>query len=175
MDGTGAEMTVSVERLRELLTYNPETGVFVWRVKKQGAAGIGLAAGCVKECTPGHPYRYIHIDGRLYRAHRLAWFYTHESWPIHVIDHIDGDGTNNRISNLREATPSENGANRGMQANNTSGFKGVSFDICSRRWRALITVNGRARFLGHFDDPASAHAAYAKAAEQHHGKFARAT
>jgi hypothetical protein len=94
--------------------------------------------------------------------------------PGFFIDHIDGDGLNNRRSNLRYASRVENGQNAKLRSDNTSGFKGVSWDKKARKWRAHIQVNGRLRSLGTFDAPDIAHAAYVKAARESFGDFARA-
>jgi hypothetical protein len=88
-------------------------------------------------------------------------------------DHIDGDGLNNRRSNLRIATTSENQRNRGLSANNTSGFKGVSWQKRTKKWRAEIRSNGVYWWLGDFDTPEAAHAAYVAASERLHGEFGR--
>ena len=91
-----------------------------------------------------------------------------------MIDHSDGDGTNNRRSNMRIATHAENMRNRRMSTNNTSGFKGVHWDKKSRKWCAQIRNNSVGRYLGLFDTPEAAHAAYVAASELLHGEFARA-
>ena len=91
-----------------------------------------------------------------------------------MIDHIDGDGTNNRRSNMRIATHAENMRNRRMSTNNTSGFKGVHWEKKSQKWRAQIRINSVRRYLGLFDTPEAAHAAYVAASEKLHGEFARA-
>ena len=116
-------------------------------------------------------YREIGIKNIRYLAHRLAWLYVHGEWPQHQIDHIDGDKLNNLIANLRLATNSQNGANRGAPADNTSGYKGVS--RAKQRWRAVISVKGRYRHLGTFGTAEEAYAAYCKAARELHGEFAR--
>jgi hypothetical protein len=90
-----------------------------------------------------------------------------------VIDHIDGDGLNNRRANLRLCTTSQNGANRGKQSNNTSGFKGVSWHKASNRWRATINVNGKHKHIGNFETPEAAYKAYCEAAAYYFGEFAK--
>ena len=107
-------------------------------------------------------------DGKLYLAHRLAWLYVHGSFPEHHIDHINRDRADNRISNIREATPAENRQNASLQRNSTSGFSGVSWTKRERRWRARIVVNSREIGLGYFVDKQSAADAYAEAKKQFH-------
>ncbi len=113
------------------------------------------------------------VAGKMYKAHRLAWFYMTGEWPPDQIDHIDGDRDNNRLVNLRKATNAQNGANARLSKNNSSGFKGVSFDTSVGRWRASIRRNRQLHYLGFFNTPEEAHAAYASAAVQLFGEFAR--
>jgi hypothetical protein len=160
------------ERLKELLSYDPATGEFRC-IEARGNLKSGSVAGCVWANRAGHQYRHIKINRRAYGAHRLAWLYVHGRWPPAHIDHVDGNGLNNSIANLREATHAENQHNRGAKANNTSGFKGVCWAKRSGKWVATITVGRRQRHLGFFDDPAEAHAAYCAAAGEMHGEFAR--
>jgi hypothetical protein len=164
---------LTAEKLREILAYDQETGDFVRLVDRSTNARAGSIAGCVSAGGTGKLHWQISIDGRLYYAHRLAWLYMTGQWPSKTIDHIDANGLNNRWSNLREATKSENQHNRGKQRNNTSGFKGVSWHKRDRKWQAEIWLNGRKKSLGGFDDAAAAHAAYCDAAQKFHGGFAR--
>ncbi len=89
------------------------------------------------------------------------------------IDHVDGDGLNNRRNNLRLATKSENGRNRGANVTNTSGFKGVSWHKAAGRWLAQITVKRKNKYLGLYNTPEEAHAAYCDASKKYHGEFGR--
>jgi hypothetical protein len=161
-------MILSPERLRKLLDYDPETGIFRWKI----SAG-SVSAGQVAGSGNGKGYLQIVIDYRKYRVHRLAWMHVYGVLPAEHIDHIDGNRANNRIANLREATNAENLHNRGKNANNKSGFKGVSWENRARRWRAVIVARGRQIYLGHYDNPEAAHAAYCEAAKKYHGEFAR--
>jgi hypothetical protein len=160
------------ERLWELLNYDPDTGVFTWRAKTSNSSRVrvGSVAGCVNALG----YRVIHIGGRLQYAHRLAWLYMTGEWPSGEMDHINCARGDNRILNLRLATRSQNICNTRRHARNASGLKGVHWQPRSRRWRAQITVGGRQRHLGYFDNPIDAHEAYVAAAEKHFGQFARA-
>lgn len=92
-------------------------------------------------------------------------------WPL--VDHVNGDGLDNRRANLRPATKVENSRNRRLQSNNRSGFRGVSWITAKRRWRASICVQGRRIYLGHYTTPEAAAAAYDAAAREHFGEFAR--
>jgi HNH endonuclease/AP2 domain len=158
-------------RLRELLRYNPKTGQFRWRKRSAGGVRHDLSAGYV---ALHQDRRRIGIDGRVYSAHQLAWFYKTGRWGRPTIDHRDGDATNNRWNNLRRATRSQQSANRRRPRHNTSGYKGVTLHRGPGKWRATIRINGKFKHLGTFTSPQEAHAAYVKAARKDHGEFARA-
>jgi hypothetical protein len=113
-------------------------------------------------------YVVIWVEGARYRAHRLAFLYQTGEWPKNLVDHIDGDPSNNRWANLREATSKENGQNKAVGVNNRSGYLGVGWHKTNRKWQASIKVSGRLKHLGYFDDPALAAAAYAKAKVNFH-------
>jgi len=104
-------------------------------------------------------------------AHRLAWLYVTGSFPKHQIDHINMVKSDNSFLNLREATRSENGANRKKYSNNTSGYKGVSRNTPNGRWKARIRKNGAGIHLGLFDTAKEAHIAYCSAAKNIHGEY----
>ena len=158
-------MTLTLERLKELLYYDPETGIFTWLVNK-GSALCGEPAG--RKTTY---YVQIKVDRKPYMAHRLAWFYMTGNWPENQIDHIDRQKSNNKFSNLREATGSQNRANCGALSNNKLGVKGVFID--QGRYRASIQLNRKRIFLGPFDTIEKATTAYENAALEIHGEFAR--
>ena len=159
---------LTADRLRELLDYDPATGVFTWRVTRCGRALAGNRAGSVD----GQGYRWIGLDDRDYLEHRLAWLYTYGTLPSLEIDHIDRVRSNNAIGNLRHATHGQNQANSGPQRNNISGIKGI-YLTKSGRWMAQIKAAGTRRHLGTFDTAEEASAAYARAAELNFGEFAR--
>ena len=162
---------VTLERLRELLRYDPWTGRFFWLVARSNIQA-GMEAGTVLKdhnCT----YMRLCIDGHRYSAHHLVWLYANGEWPSSHIDHIDVNGLNNRIDNLRLATTAENTRNSRLSRRNTSGFKGVTYDRWRCRWKSAIKVIGKSRHLGYFDTPEAAHAAYRAAAKNHFGEFAR--
>lgn len=135
---------MDLARLTDLLTYEPGTGSFTWKVSV-GNGIAGCVAGSVRQHSACSHYKTIDIgiDGKLYRAHRLAWLYVHGRLPDVEIDHIDGDGTNNRISNLRLATHKQNGENVKLRKDNRSGRRGVSFHPASGLWRARVSHHGR--------------------------------
>jgi len=152
-------------RCDELLNYDPETGIFTRKVAR-GKARAGSVAGYV------HPSGYLHIciDGKYYRAHRLAFLVSHGYLP-EFIDHINGDPSDNRIANLRPATKTQNNQNRCRNANNTSGFKGVHFHKAAGKWNVQISENGRLKYLGLFELLFDAVQTYNAKAMRIHGEF----
>ena len=160
--------TLTAEQLRGLLNYDRETGEFTRRVERGGEPVCAVAGYFDKD-----GYREIRVNGKAYKAHRLAWLYVHGEWPERNLDHIDVDPSNNRISNLRLATQSQNNANRGVQSNNTSGYKGVSWHPSAGKWCAHIQHNGKKKYLGLFTYPEGAYEAYKRAANDLFGEFAR--
>jgi hypothetical protein len=159
---------LTAKRLRELLRYDPETGDWTWlkmlavnQTKPGGKAGTSDSGGYVQ----------IRIDGPKYSAARLAWLYMHGCWPKAEIDHKDGNRLNNRWSNLREASHSQNQWNTGRRRN--SEFKGVSWHKRSRKWIARIMIHGRHIHLGCFHSQEIAHEAYKAKALELFGEFAR--
>lgn len=154
------------ERLVKLLDYNPVTGEFVWKVSTTNRIRAGDAAGSGQ---PGD-HIYIKIDGRCYPAHVLAWLYVHKVWPKDEIDHEDRCRFHNCISNLREATRKQNGANLPLQKRNRSGFKGVS--PRGSKFTAQVNFHGRKIYLGTFSDPRAAAEAYDAAALSFDPNFA---
>lgn len=138
-------MTLTHERLRQLLLYDPLTGIFTWRKEKvKGKHTGGSNAGH----ADARGYCKISLDGQKYYAHRLAWFYHYARWPTKNIDHIDRCRNNNRISNLRDVGQSKNALNGPLRRNNASGFTGVSYDERRKTWVAYITVAGKKKHLG---------------------------
>lgn len=157
---------VTLERLRSVLDYDPETGILRWGsgVNKFVKWKIGSLAG-----TDSNGYLSIVIDYRMYMAHRLAWFYVHGVWPDQI-DHRDMNRRNNAIANLRLATFSQNNANRCVRGDCSSGYKGVRFHKPSKRWQARLAQ----RHLGLFSSPKEAHSAYIAAAIEKYGQYANA-
>jgi hypothetical protein len=155
-------------RLKELLHYDPATGIFTRLV----AAGnnrikVGDAAGSLSSSG----YQYIKTDGGNYSAHRLAWLYVHGVWPTNMLDHINGIKDANWIDNLREATNAQNMANQGKRITNTSGFKGANWNKRKGKWEAQISIRGKPKHLGYFTTPEEAGEAYQAAAREYHQDF----
>jgi len=162
-------MDISIERLRQMLTYDPETGVLTWRHRPEGPANWNARyAGKPAGGLDARGYMRIRIGKRNYFSHRVAWAIHHDRWPRHTIDHINGDKVDNRISNLRDVPQLVNLRNQKMNSNNASGHNGVHWHKRDRRWLAYISVNGKQRRLGYFTDLDDAVAAR-RAAERLHG------
>lgn len=161
--GLALKTELTAERLRELLHYDPETGFFTW-TQDNGRHRAGERA----EHKTAQDYRGITIDGTSYLAHRLAWLYALGDWPSLDVDHRDGNRANNSFLNLREASDSENAQNRAIRSDNSSGFPGVSWHKRAQAWQSKIGINGRRMFLGIFETPEEASAAYLLAKERHH-------
>jgi hypothetical protein len=159
---------ITLDRVRGLLRYDPDSGIFTRLVSCKGTAA-GTIAGTTRKGA--RPYVMICIDREFVLAHRLAWFYVNGRWPKHHIDHINGDPSDNRIANLREATASQNLANQRLSAANTSGFKGVKRNRA--KWAAKIVVNQKHIHVGNYDTPEEANEAYRAAARRYFGEFAR--
>ena len=149
-------LVISQEQLKDLLLYDKETGKFTWRITRCHLAKAGQEAGA----PDFYGYIAITVNGSRCKAHRLAWFYVHGAWPANDIDHINQIKSDNRISNLREATRSENFQNRGKYANNKSGYVGVHWSKVSKKWAASIRNMGKSKHLGLFDSPEAASTAY---------------
>jgi hypothetical protein len=170
MPGTKEGEAITQAELKQYLSYEPMTGVFVWRPSGNMRRRMwNKVAGSL------HYRGYIHIElnGHHYAAHRLAWLYMTGEWPPNHIDHINMSKSDNRWSNLRAATKSQNHANRAIFQNNRSGFKWVRFEPRNGQWQARITLNYRQKHLGYFADPETAHKAYCRAAEKTFGEFGR--
>lgn len=165
---------ITAERLRELVSYDPAEGVFTWLPMKP-TRGRKKVTGRVAGSRRPDGYCRLTLDGHGYLVHRLAWLYVHGVWPKADIDHINRNPRDNRIANLRNASRSENMANTVMPRHNTSGLKGASWDSARQMWQARIVRDHRGFYLGHFDTPQEAHAAYAAAAKALYGEFARAS
>ena len=160
---------LTAETVRKLLDYEPETGVFRWRVDVNSRARKGMVAGCGN----GEGYTRIKVFGNSYRAHRLVWLHVYGDWPPEQIDHVNGLRDDNRLVNLRLATNSQNSANKPAQRNNALGLKGVCFRSDSGKFESKIMFNSQQKHLGRFQTAEEAHAAYCAAAEKFFGEFAR--
>ena len=146
---------LTAEYLRSILHYEPETGIFTWKVSTSNRVKVGDVAGCLE----GDGYLRIKVQSRKYRAHRLAWLYVYGEWPSLDIDHINRNKADNRISNLREVTNKQNMQNASKRSDNTSGHSGVSWHKDSGKWQAQIAFNYRVIYLGLFESVEDAVAA----------------
>lgn len=173
----------TADYLRSILDYDHETGEFRWKHRPREHFGDnrtfsrcntmfgGKKAGAVSPLG----YVTIGIHGQVYTAHRLAWLWMTGEWPMLDIDHRDGDGLNNKWSNIRLATESQNLMNARLRSDSSTGLKGVWARKRKNRTRfvASISANGKTVYLGTFDSSCEASDARNKAALQIHGEFAR--
>lgn len=156
MSGGGGMKRMTATRLRSLVSYSPETGVFTNRVGRPGCS-VGATLGT----TNSRGYVLIRLDFVSYRAHRLAWMYMTGKEPKHVIDHIDGNRTNNTWTNLRDVSQTTNRQNLHRAARGSaSGLLGAHRCSGTNKWGSSITRNGIRTWLGLHSTPQEAHAAY---------------
>ena len=165
---TPDEMQVTGSMLEMFLNYCPETGVFTWTRTRGPQAIAGQEAGTLND----EGYVVITLNGIRLRAHRIAWAWMTGRWPDDDIDHEHGERANNRFTELREATRSQNLFNAGLRSSNKTGHKGVHFCRRRQKYVAQIRVNKKAVFLGRFDILNDAVAARAVAEKEHYGEFA---
>lgn len=178
----------SIDLLRQLLRYEPETGKLFWKERSVEMFKTDDARGaewCAKRWNKKHAgraaltapttkgYLHGHIFRIKVRAHRVIWAIVHGDWPVEEIDHINCDPSDNRIANLRLASRAENQRNKFAYRNNTSGLKGVSWHSGRSKWAAYIRVKGKTIYLGLFAAKHDAHLAYQNASEKYHGEFSR--
>lgn len=159
---------LAAEELHRVLAYDPETGVFTWRLAIGRKTRVGAVAGSLSD----KGYRRIMIAGRRYLEHRLAWWFYHGVSPPDQVDHINGIRHDNRILNLRLATNGENQMNTTAKKSNRLGYKGIYWVARDKMWVAEIQANKKRHRLGYFKSPEAAHAAYCNAAKILHGEFA---
>lgn len=178
---------LSPDILRQLLTYDPDTGKLFWNERSSdfflsNERNSEDSARAWNRKFSGREALYAvgtsgylqgSLLGRNCRAHRAAWAIYHGEWPTEHIDHVNGVRADNRICNLRQATRSQNLCNRGAPSHNTSGFKGVYWSAREKKWHVQICFGGKRKSMGYFKDKADAVSAYAQAARQYHGDFAR--
>ena len=172
----------SPERLRQLLRYDEASGKLFWRPRTRDmfptqraySSWVSQRSGQEAFTATAYGYRVSKIDGKMCAAHRVFWAMVHGYWPADDLDHVNGQRDDNRLSNLREATRSQNLCNRSIPAANTSGHKGVYFHKPTEKWRAQIKKNKVSHFLGCFANLDDAIAARNSASLRLHGEFARA-
>lgn len=155
----GYRNTIPVERVREVFDYNPFTGQLHWRVRASKNTKIGSVPGCVSG-----GYKIVRFDKALYRQHRVIWAWVYGEQP-HLLDHVNGDKTDNRIWNLRPCTYSQNNYNKAAA--------GCTRRESDGRWIAQISAEGKSFYLGTWENEQLARAAYAGAAKVLHGEYAK--
>ncbi|WP_186072123.1 HNH endonuclease [Burkholderia gladioli] len=162
-----------LDRLKTMIEYEPDTGLFRWLVDRNGHDGgvrVGDVAGTVCD-----GYIRIHLDQRIYRAHRLAWLFMTGAFPKKGmdIDHRNRIRSDNRWQNLRLATRCQNNMNSGPSKANRSGIKGVSWLKRRNKWHARIKIDGQVILLGDFALLEDAAAARKAAEDKYFGDFLR--
>lgn len=158
---------ITQEILKDLFDYNPETGVFKHIKARRGVKQWSIAG------TLCHTnYINISANGKIYQAHRLAWLYVYGEFPNKQIDHINGNGSDNRIANLRLATMNENQFNKKLAKNNTSGVKGITWDKYKKKWKAYIGFNNKLISLGYYETIEMAKDKLYKARIKYHKNYA---
>jgi hypothetical protein len=143
----GSRHTHSQSELKTLLDYNPDTGIFTWKINTKRTK-IGDVSGYVDL----NGYAIIRLNNKLYKAHRLAWLYVHNKIPDEYIDHINGIKSDNRICNLREANRYENQFNTKLNIRNISGAKGVSWNSQLKKWKVCLNINKQQKHFGYFEN-----------------------
>lgn len=161
-------MSLTQASLKQALQYDPNTGLFL-RLTKYNASKKGSFLGSLQP----HGYRTICVNYKKYYAHRLAWLYVFGIFPDEELDHINGDRSDNRIINLRAADRRKNSRNSSLRSDNTSGFKGVTWNRDCNKWLAQIQKEGVHYFLGVFDTIEVAAMAYDDEAIKLFGEFAK--
>lgn len=157
------------DRLKQVLDYNPDTGVFHWKIPIGPRVRVGDVAAVYK----GNGYARIQIDGVRYNAHRLAWLYVYGVYPEILVDHINLDKSDNRIANLRVATETENRRNTKTLKNSKTGVKGVTHSTsCLGKYEARIGDKGKNYYLGVFETIEAAKEALDKKRQELHKEFA---
>jgi hypothetical protein len=154
---------ITQKELKDRLEYNKETGEF-FAINGNSRWAKGRKVGTLHSTG----YVFINIQGKVYKAHRLAWLYEKGKFPEGVIDHINRNKSDNRFCNLREIEITHNAENNPLKKSNTSGFPGVSFSKQMKRWRARITYGYKEKHLGYFQTAEDAYKAYQSAASKYH-------
>ena len=161
------QIMITQSQLKELLDYNPDTGIFTWKIKQCSKINIGDVAG-----TKNNKYIQIAINFKKYYAHRLAWLYMHGKYPENEIDHINRNKKDNRFCNLRDVNRSQNLWNTNAQSTNKSKYKNIC--LCSRTklWRVVITKNKKYIANDYFKNKEDAVKYANKIRSEHFGEYA---
>ena len=160
-------MRPSPKELRATFRYDSAAGQLWWRER-----GLGRRFSKPVGSVGGKGYIHVEYKGVAYKLHHVVWAIVKGRWPVRQIDHRNSIEGDNRFENLRQATLSQQAANKGRYSSNTSGYKGV-YPV-RNKWRVALQVNKKRKNLGYFDTPELGHAAYVAAAKKHFGEFARA-
>jgi len=156
-----------IAELREWIDYNPETGVLTWKKRRRYNATAGTECGSLHHTG----YRYIRFGGVRPPAHHIAWALHYGRWPLRELDHINRVREDNRITNLREVTRSENSCNRSMRSDSTTKLQGVSWDKRDKKWKAHVCLNGKTS-AGYFTSLGEAAEWVRQKRAELHGEFA---
>ncbi|ULR87412.1 HNH endonuclease [Comamonas sp. B21-038] len=156
---------IDLDKLRAVIAYDPDTGHLTW-TRNAPAKVAGRQAGCLTNCG----YRYVQVNKVGYYAHRLAFILMTGREPPEMVDHINLNRDDNRWSNLRLCSGSENQQNiqKARLSNKSSGVLGVYWSKTKKKWRSQIRIDGRIRHLGYFDSIDESHIAYVNAKREHH-------
>ena len=158
---------ITQEYLKSILDYNCDTGIFTWKVNKSKRSKAGSIAG-----WHDNGYTRIEIDGKAYKAHRLAWLYVYGELPEVLIDHVNSNRSDNRLCNLRQATYQENSENYKTPKTNTSGVKNVSWYKQLNKWVVSMSIKGKKKTIGYFDDLEFAELVAIEARDKYRMEFA---
>ena len=157
---------ITQKELKEILYYNQDTGEFFWKISPRYDVNVGDKAG-----YNHNGYTRLTIKCKKYLTHRLAWLYVYGEFPTGDIDHIDNNRNNCKINNLRIANKSNNVHNRKIQANNTSGVKGVLWSKAAKKWMVRVGINNDRMYFGVWEDLEFAELVAQEARAKYHGEF----
>jgi hypothetical protein len=160
---------ITQEYLKDVFDYNPETGTLVRKKFFSNRSKLGVPLGSPKNGR----HMVVSINRKYYGIHRIVWMYVYGKWPDGVIDHINGDPTDNRICNLRDCKQSHNLCNSKLPTTNKTGVKGVSWDAERNKWFAKINYKKKQYALGRYDDFGVACEVVNKKRIELHGDYAR--
>jgi hypothetical protein len=164
---------ITYEIAKALFNYDSETGLLTWKFSS-GQIVKGAEAGTnIGNCKSKTKYRGIKLFKLTYKVHRIIWLMQTGDWPKGDVDHIDGDGLNNKWENLRDITHSQNLMNAAVRSDSTSGYKGVSYDSRRDKWYAYINIDGKRKMLGRHRTMQEAITARRDAEQDLFGEFAR--
>jgi hypothetical protein len=159
---------MNLSRLKQVLRYDEDTGLLYWTECLSPVAQVGAVAGTLQSSG----YITVGLDGKILRAHRIAWALHYDELPPKFVDHKNRVRSDNRIDNLRASTVVSNAYNQGLASNNKSGVKGVCWDNTKQMWRVMGSVDGKRKRLGYFEDLTEASQVMHNFRLQNHGEFA---